>query len=169
MRLFFEDEAGFGRINKPSSCWAPSGTRPSVPCMHIREYRYAFGAVEPVTGESCFLVLPCSDTQCMNIFLEELSRQYPKDYILLALDGASWHKSKGLIVPENIRLFYLPAYTPEMNPIEQIWKELRKNGFKNQLFITLNKVIDQLCDSICSLTSDTINSITCRSWIRSMF
>ncbi len=54
----------------------------------------------------------------MNIFLEELSRQYPKDYILLALDGASWHKSKGLIVPENIRLFYLPAYSPELNPDE---------------------------------------------------
>ena len=45
----FEDEAGFGRINKPKRCWCPKGQRPSVPCHHIREYRYAFGAVEPET------------------------------------------------------------------------------------------------------------------------
>ena len=51
----FEDEAGFGRINKPKRCWCPKGQRPSVPCHHIREYRYAFGAVEPLSGESFFL------------------------------------------------------------------------------------------------------------------
>ena len=51
----FQDETGFGRINKPKYCWCEKGKRPAVPCHHIREYRYAYGAVEPVTGESCFL------------------------------------------------------------------------------------------------------------------
>ena len=41
VRLMFEDEAGFGRINKPKRCWCPKGQRPSVPCHHIREYRFA--------------------------------------------------------------------------------------------------------------------------------
>ena len=54
----FQDEAGFGRINKPKYCWAEKGVRPSVPCHHIREYRYAYGTVEPNTGDSFFLILP---------------------------------------------------------------------------------------------------------------
>ena len=78
----FEDEAGFGRINKPKRCWCPKGFRPSVPCHHIREYRYAFGAVEPLTGENFFLAMPNCDTKCTNTFLAELSKQYPEDMIL---------------------------------------------------------------------------------------
>jgi hypothetical protein len=58
VRLMFQDEAGFGRINKPRYCWCRKGIRPSVPCHHIREYRYAYGAVEPQRGESFLLVLP---------------------------------------------------------------------------------------------------------------
>ena len=101
----FQDEAGFGRINKPKYCWCEKGIRPSVPCHHIREYRYAYGAVEPVTGSSCFLVMPYCNSTCMNIFLEELSKQYPDDLILLCCDGAAWHKSNKLHIPENIELF----------------------------------------------------------------
>lgn len=165
----FQDEAGFGRINKPKYCWCKKGVRPNVPCHHIREYRYAYGAVEPYNGNSFFLVLPYSNTVCMNVFLQNLSEEYPDDIILLVCDGASWHKSNALVIPDNIELFYLPPATPEMNPIEQIWKEIRKRGFRNEIFQTLDKVIDRLCDTICSLTNETIKSITCRSWIKCCF
>ena len=78
-------------------------------------------------------------------------------------------KAGGLDIPENIELFHIPPYTPEMNPIEQIWKEIRKRGFRNQVFTTLEKVVDRLCDTICSLTPDTIFSITGRNWIIESF
>ena len=123
VRLMFQDEAGFGRINKPKRCWCNKKIRPSVPCHHIREYRYAYGAVEPMTGDNFFLVMPYCSTNCMNTFLEELAKQYPQDQILLVCDGAAWHKSKTLKVPANITLLKIPPYTPEMNPIEQIWNE----------------------------------------------
>jgi len=113
VRLMFEDEAGFGRINKPKRCWAPKGLRPCVPSHHIREYRYAYGAIEPLTGDSFFLVLPWSNTVCMNLFLLELSKTFPDDFILLALDQASWHTTKSLIIPDNIQLFFLLPCTPE--------------------------------------------------------
>ena len=169
VRLMFEDEAGFGRINKPKYCWCFPGLRPIVPCHHIREYRYAYGAVEPLTGESFFLVLPNSNTDCMSVFLLELSKAYKDDLILLCLDQASWHTAKTLVIPENIRLFFLPPATPEMNPIEHIWKEIRKRGFRNEIFKTLEKVIERLCETICSLSCDTIRSITGRNWILSVF
>lgn len=165
----FQDEAGFGRINKPKYCWCEKGIRPSVPCHHIREYRYAYGAVEPVTGESFFLIMPYSNTDCMAVFLRELSMKYAEDVILLICDGAAWHKSKSLTIPDNIELIFLPPATPEMNPIEQIWKEIRKRGFRNETFSTLEKVVDRLCDTICSLTNATVSSITGRNWIMSCF
>jgi transposase len=164
----FQDEAGFGRINKPKYCWCFKGLRPTVPCHHIREYRYAYGAVEPITGDSFFLVLPYCNTDCMNVFLRELSEAYPNDFILLVADGAAWHKSKGLLIPANIEIFPLPPYTPEMNPIEQIWKEIRKRGFRNEIFQTLDKVVDRLCETICSLSNDIVKSITGRHWILSL-
>lgn len=165
----FQDEAGFGRINKPKYCWCEKGIRPSVPCHHIREYRYVYGAVEPLTGDSCFFVMPNCDTVCMNVFLQELSKQFADDVVLLCCDGAAWHKSKTLIVPENIVLFHIPPYTPEMNPIEQIWKEIRKRGFKNEVFATLSKVVDRLCDVIHDLPNSLIRSITARDWILQCF
>lgn len=165
----FQDEAGFGRINRPKYCWCVKGTRPLVPCHHIREYRYTYGAVEPLSGESFFLVMPRCNTICMNIFLKELSSRYADDIILLCCDGAGWHKTKSLNIPKNIILFFIPPYTPEMNPIEQIWKEIRKIGFKNEIFATLEQVVNRLCISICSLTSDVIQSITARAWILSCF
>ena len=63
----------------------------------------------------------------------------------------------------------LTPYTPEMNPIEQIWKEIRKRGFRNEIFPTLAKVVDRLCNTICSLSANTIKSITARNWIISCF
>jgi len=73
------------------------------------------------------------------------------------------------MVPDNIELFFIPPYTPEMNPIEQIWKELRKRGFKNEVFSTLEKVVDRLCDAIRSLTPAVIYSIMSRKWIIKCF
>ena len=105
----------------------------------------------------------------MNLFLGELSTQFPDDIILLCCDGAAWHKAGSLIVPENIRLFFIPPYTPEMNPIEQIWKELRKMGFRNEVFATLEKVVDRLCDTICALRAQAVRSITARSWFLFLF
>ncbi len=165
----FQNEAGFGRINKPKYCWCKKGVRPAVPCHHIREYRYAYGAVEPLTGESSFLVMPYCNTECMSIFLQELSRKFSKDRILFCCGGAAWRKSGTLKVPENITIFHIPPYTPEMNPIEQIRKELRTRGFRNEVFSTLENVVDHLCDTICSLFANIIKSITGRNWVIKCF
>lgn len=168
IRLMFMDEAGFGRISEPSVCWCQKGVRPIVPCHRVREYIYTFGAICPRDGENFFLVLPRCNTITTNIFLSELSKAYPEDYILLCADNASWHKSQALIIPENIVMFYIPPCTPEMNPIEQIWKEIRKSGFKNTAFKSLDKVIEKLCEVIGKLSKDTVMSITGREWITSI-
>lgn len=161
----FEDEAGFGRISIPRHCWTPCKERPLVPAHHIREMRYAFGAVSPHDGEHFFLVMPRSDTTCMNRFLKALSDAYPDNYIVLICDNAVWHRSRSIIVPNNIMILHIPPYTPEMNPIEQIWAELRRQGFVNRVFQTLDLVVDQLCETICGLTPEKVKSTTHRDWL----
>jgi len=166
----FQDEAGFGRINKPKRCWCGKGIRPSVPCHHIREYVYAYGAVSPQDGELFGLIMPRTNTECMNVFLRELSLQYPNDYILLVTDNAAWHRAKVLDVPSNIELFPSLPYTPEVNPIEMIWDEIREKGFRNEAFCSLSAVVDRLCDTFKSLMLDPprVSSITCWEWIDSV-
>jgi putative transposase len=87
---------------------------------------------------------------------------------ILCVDNAAWHCSKVLDIPENIVLFFIPPYTPELNPIEQIWKEIRKIGFHNEVFATLDKVHTRLDQSIRSLTTSVVKSITGRRWILSI-
>ena len=166
-RLMFQDEAGFGRINKPKRCWCGDGIRPSVPCHRVREYMYAYGAVSPLDGDMVSLVLPKFNTYCMNIFLDAVSKQYPNDYILMVADNAPWHKSNGLVIPENMEIFPLLPYTPELNPIEMIWDEIREKFFKNKLFKTLSAVSDKLCEAIVHLldNKNIVKSITGWGWI----
>ncbi len=169
IRLFFQDEASFGRINKPKYCWCQKGIRPQIPCHSIREYRYVYGATEAKTGERFFLIMPRCDTICMNLFLKELSKKFSKDILILVCDNARWHTSKDLEIPKNIKMISIPPYTPEMNPMEQIWEEIREKGFRNEIFQSLEKVVDRLCDTICNLTADIIKSIMGRKWILSIY
>ena len=85
------------------------------------------------------------------------------------MDNAVWHKLKTLEIPENIELMFIPPYTPELNPIEQIWKEIREKGFANEVFPTLEHVIDRLCETINNLTKEVIKSICARKWLISEF
>jgi transposase len=167
IRLMFMDEAIFGRISNIRSCWCPSGTRPTVSSLKIREFVYTYGAVEPKTGDRSFIIAGGCNTTWTNLFLDELSKDFPNDYILLCGDRASWHRSEGIVLPNNIEFFFIPPATPEMNPMEQIWEEMKEKDFDNRFFNTLNKVMDQLCISINKLEKDTVKSITGRDWILS--
>ena len=105
----------------------------------------------------------------MNEFLGQLSAAYPDDNIILVMDNAIWHKSKTVNIPENIEFTFIPPYTPEMNPIEQVWAEIRKLGFKNKVFRTLNEVIDKLEEVIQTLTAYQLKSIVHRDWTSAIF
>lgn len=63
----FQDEAGFGRINKPKYCWRRTGVRPSVPCHHIREYRYVYGAVDLISFAALLLAIGL-----LNVLIKDL-------------------------------------------------------------------------------------------------
>ena len=73
LRILFADEARFGRVNRPRPCWAPIGIRPEVASQLIREYIYLYGAVSPKDGTCIYLIMPRSDTACIQVFLKALA------------------------------------------------------------------------------------------------
>jgi transposase len=167
IRIMFQDEARFGRINDPRRCWAPAGIRPHVPMQLVREYTYVFAAVCPIDGAMDSLILPEVNTTSMSLFLEELSQRHTHEFILLFLDGAGWHKSNNLQIPTNIRLVPLPPYSPQLNPVEHIWEEIREKWFPNLVFDSLDAVESVLLEALITLENDKsrVQSLTSFDWI----
>jgi transposase len=86
---------------------------------------YLDGAVEPSTGESFFLELPQLNTANFQIFLNEVAHQYQETLHIVLMDNGSCHTAKSLLMPENIVCLFLPPYSPELNPIERLWQEVK--------------------------------------------
>lgn len=154
IRLYYQDEARFGRINKIQKCWCTKGIIPTVTQQQIREFSYLFTAVCPQTGKTCSIVMPVANTEAMDTFLKILSTQQSDERIVLCMDKAAWHTTKQLQVPANIRIWFLPPYSPELNPVELIWRELRGKYFNNRTFQSLDDVDEHLVYAINDYTKD---------------
>lgn len=171
MQLWFQDEARFGQQGTNSRIWAEKGSDPRAPRQTAYEYAYLFGAACPHTGETNCWILPRADTKMMNIQLQDLSRQIKPDvHILLVLDRAGWHLSHDLSVPENITLCHLPPYSPELNPIELIWRFLKQRFLSNRIYQTLDELIDELDLAWKKLKKESqrITSLCFFPWIKSI-
>jgi transposase len=140
-----------------------------VPKQVVRESLYAFAAVAPLEGEMYWQVHQRCNTASMSLFLLGLLEAYPDRRMVMFLDGAGWHRSKRLPVAERLRMESLPAYTPEANPVEHIWDELREKRVANRLFATLDAVEKTIKTGLEELSLDTprLTGITRFSWIES--
>jgi hypothetical protein len=167
----FADEARFGRMNRPRPCWAPAGIRPKVACQLIREYIYLYGAVSPKDGTCVYLIMPTSDTACFQAFLDEVSRRFARQDILLVVDGAPNHRSGELNVPDNITLLFLPPYAPELNPKENLWDEIREKIFKNYALKSMDAVHEKLGEAVLYIERNPqiVKSITSFPYIAKSF
>jgi hypothetical protein len=166
----FQDEARFGCISDPQRCWSPKGIRPIVGAHLVRQYTYAFAAVSPHDGVMDSLVLPIVNTQAMSIFLTEVAERHADEYVVMVLDGASWHQATDLDIPGNMMLVRLPPYSPELNPTEHLWDEIREKCFPNLVYKTLDAVEDVLVDALRFLenTPASIARLTGFDWIVSI-
>lgn len=167
VRLMFQDEARFGRMSDPRSCWAPAPHRPIVNLALIREFRYEYAAVSPWDGCLDFMTAEKMNTENMSHFLAQVSETHKMEFIVMVVDGASSHRSKDLVVPENISLVRLPPYSPELNPAEQIWNILRRNYFANRVFDSLDAATSQAEFGLAEMAANnlTIRSLTNWPWI----
>ena len=113
-------------------------------------------------------MLPFANAEMMNLHLAEISATVaPGAHAVLTVDGAGWHQTGDkLRVPHNITLLHLPPYSPELNPVENIWAYLRGNKLSNRVFDNYDAIVDACCDAWTWLAAqpEKITSIGNRDW-----
>lgn len=135
LQVWFEDESRFGQQGCLTRVWATKGSRPRAVRQTQYDYLWVLSAVCPLTGEACAFVFPYLDTSILNIFLSEFAAQLdPGVVALLIWDGAAFHRSQDLVVPDNVRILQLPPYSPELNPIENLWHYLKSHFWSNRFY-----------------------------------
>ena len=166
-RLMFQDEGRFGRLGFPRKAWAPAPCRPLCSGQVIREYIYAYSAISPIDGKIESLIAPRADTDVMSIFLEQVAERFSEDFILMVMDKAAWHTANKLHIPENIKITFLPPYSPQLNPVEHLWKEIREKYFGNHVFKSIDAVENQLMKALTQMNNDSecVKSFAGFKWI----
>ncbi len=152
--------------------WADRGSRPPAPRDQRYDWAYIFGAVCPARGVGAGLILPEVNAAAMNLHLAEIARHVaPGAHAVVVLDGAGWHQTGvKLKIPDNISLLPLPPYSPELNPVENIWQYLKQNYLSNRIFETYEDIVDACCNAWNALMAapDRIRSIAQRDWAKAV-
>ena len=167
LEIWFQDEARIGQKGTLTRVWARVGSRPRAPRDSRYEWAYIFGAVCPERATGVALVLPYANCEAMNLHLAEIGRAVTSGaHAVLVCDGAGWHTSPTLAVPDNVTLVCLPAYAPELNPTENVWEYLRQNKLAIRVYDTYEAIVDACCNAWNDLLAipDRLASITARDW-----
>ena len=143
--MWFQDEMRFGQQGTVTRVWAKTGVKPRVAVQTEYDWVYVFGAACPSTGETAALVMPYVNIEAMNKHLAVIGEKAGASHVLLVMDQAGWHTSKRLKIPGNITIIDLPAYSPELNPIELMWKYLREHYLSNRIYKHYNELVDTGC------------------------
>ena len=169
LEIWFQDEARIGQKGTLTRIWARIGSRPPGPRDTRYEWAYIFAAVCPERATGAALVMPYANTEAMNLHLQEISRSVaPGAHAALVFDGAGWHTSPALELPENITPVCLPSYAPELNPTENIWEYLRKNYLALRVLDDYDAIVDACCKAWNDLIAKPhrLASITQRNWAK---
>ncbi len=125
VQVFSQDESRFGRLTVRRRRLRARGVQPIGTIQHVFQWFYVYGAVAPASGASFFLELPYRTSQMFQLCLDELAQAFSESVNVLVLDKRGGHTAKRLMVPENVRLVLLPPASPELNPIERMWRDLQ--------------------------------------------
>lgn len=136
LKIMYGDESFFRSETTVTHTWGDVKDRKVIEVASHRGTVAAIGAVDPIRGDHFEMITEGADSEIFNVFLGQLSDKYSKENILLILDNASFHKTQGsetYPLPDNISILYLPPYSPDLNPQENVWKTVKESEFKNVL------------------------------------
>jgi transposase len=148
LRVYFQDESRFGQQGTTTNVWAGKGSRPTAVRQTEYKYLWVIGAVCPETGQGEGLLSPRLNTEVINAFLREFSRSLlPEEHAVMIWDGAGFHTSKQLQVPENVTVLQLPPYSPELNPMENLWHYLKSHYWSNRAYASYEDLEEAAIDA----------------------
>jgi transposase len=167
IEVWWQDEARVGQRGTLSRQWASKGTRPRVVRQQQFQSTYIFGAVCPERDKGCALIMPEANAGAMQMHLDEISKMVDSNsHAVIMMDRASWHTTEALTVPENISLMPLPSYSPELNPVEQFWQNLRRESLSNRSYKDYDDVVNSCAKAWNSFVDEEgrIRNLCSRAW-----
>jgi transposase len=144
--VFAQDETRIGLLPIVRRRITACGVQPVITVTHTFENFSLYGAVEPITGESFFLELPHLNSQMFQIWVDGFASAFADSFNLVVLDNGAFHKAKAVQWPAHVVPVFLPPYSPELNPIERLWRDL-----KDKLAACMAKTLDELSDVVCAI------------------
>ncbi len=171
LEIWFQDEARVGQKGSLTRIWAPRGTRPRAIRDHRHDWAYLFGAVCPARAEAAALVLPHADSEAMSLHLSVISAAIASNaHAVVVTDGAGYHHKAAITIPDNITLITLPPYSPELNPIENVWQYLRQNFLAHRIFDDYDQIVEACASAWNALvaTPERLRTITSREWAKAV-
>lgn len=144
VKIWFADESRYGLLPNLRRVWTRKGLRPHKKWQSKYNWSYCYGAIDPVEAKTVFLQTPSVSMDWTEAFLEQIKKQYPGHEHVVVWDGAGFHPQDASHerIPEGIHLVRLPAYSPELNPIEKLW-DLIQDHTANKLWPTIER-LDQV-------------------------
>ncbi len=137
--MWFQDEARIGQQGTVCRMWAETGSSPRAIRQTNYKWTYLFGSVCPATGQCHGWRMPYANTWIMNLYLKDFAKQMPANgQALRVMDGAGRHSATGLEIPDKGSILLLPPYSPELNPVELIWRHLRQRKWSNRWYPTVD-------------------------------
>ena len=134
LKLFFMDEMRFGLISNYRRSWSKVGERTVIANQQEYSNRYLYSAIDPIKGDNFHLIgFNYINSLTTKIFLEELKKRYSNYHLIVIWDRAPFHRKKELYEIEGITPYFLPSYSPELNPVERFFGEIRK-ATANRIF-----------------------------------
>jgi len=164
VNLYFQDESRFGLFTKNGRMLTAKGVKPLCTFQQVFQSTYLFGAFSPIDGNNLMMEFPSCNSSNFQIFLDEFSNIRPNELKIMVLDNGAFHKTKGLIIPNNISLIFLPPYSPELNPAEKIWEKFKRD-FTNKIFKNMELLKDFVYNQAKNLTIEEVISICSYSYI----
>jgi transposase len=155
VQLWCEDEARIGQKGRTRHRWYERGVRPPGLADKRFESLYLFAACRPGTDQAFALALPEATTASTTVFLEHFARELePGVHAVLLLDQAGWHVARRLSVPDTVTLVLLPAYSPELNPVERVWLHPRERFLSHRVLDNYTAVLDAACRAWNALAAE---------------
>lgn len=163
--VYFSDEMRYGLMSNFRRSWSKIGARAILPQKQAFLNSYLYSAIAPATGESFHLIgLDDMDTETEEIFLIELKKKHLEKNVVVVIDNAPCHRPKVLHTISGVTLIYLPPYSPELNPVERFFEELRR-ATANELFTTIENLEETLTKAINSWTPEKLKELCGYEWI----
>lgn len=161
IETYFQDEARFGQQGTLARGWARRSERFTAVRQTKYDWLYLIGAACPRTGHAVGMLSPYINVEVMNIFLELFAEEIPDGvHVVMVWDQAGFHTGKELKIPRSITIVPLPPYSPELNPMENLWHYLPSHYWSNRIF----EDYGDLCDVAEMAWRDTcLDAATIRS------